>query len=107
MQPVLTTEQSRQFDRYLIEEIGMNSLVLMENAAQGVLEAMEDWLEELHEPEIAIFCGTGNNGGDGFAVARLLLERGLNVTVFLCGDKTKLAKDAKAQFDILSKLLDP
>ncbi len=114
MQPVLTSEQSRTFDKHLIEEVGIPSLTLMENAAQGSVEAIKDWLtvsrlfpEKDGELEILVGCGTGNNGGDGMAVARLLVERGHNVTVFLAGDRSKLSADAKVQYEILSKLIEP
>lgn len=105
MQPVLTATQSRKFDRHLIEELGIPSLVLMENAARGALDAIEDWLDT--GSEIAILCGPGNNGGDGLALARLLVERSYNVTVFLAGTREKLSNDARAQFDALETLIDP
>ncbi|HEX5315345.1 MAG TPA: NAD(P)H-hydrate epimerase, partial [Candidatus Kapabacteria bacterium] len=105
MQPVLTAAQSRTFDRHLIEELGIPSLVLMENAARGALDAIEDWLGA--ESEIAILCGPGNNGGDGLALARLLIERSYNVTVFLAGTGEKLSNDARVQFDALETSIDP
>lgn len=107
LQPILTAAESRSFDKYLIEELGIPSPVLMENAAQAALETIEDWLEEHPDPEVAIFCGPGNNGGDGFALARLLVERNIWPTVFLAGKVEKLSNDARLQYDILSKLLDP
>ncbi len=107
MQPVFAAAQSRAFEKYLIEEIGIPSLTLMENAARGALEAMTDWLDDAAKSEIVIICGTGNNGGDGMALARLLIEQAHNVTVFLAGDKSKLSPDAKIQYDILSRLIDP
>ena len=105
MQPVLTTAQSRTFDKYLIEEIGIPSLVLMENAARGALEAIEDLL--LPKVRIAIICGPGNNGGDGLALARLLVERGIRPMVLLASEPENLSKDAKLQYDILNPILDP
>ena len=105
MQPVLTAAQSRAFDKHLIEELGIPSLVLMENAARGVISALEDWLTL--DSEIVIFAGPGNNGGDGFAVARLLLERGVQPTVLLAADSSKLSPDARHQYDLLLTLLDP
>ncbi len=107
MQPVFTAAQSRNFDTYLIEAIGIPSPVLMENAARGAQNALSDWLGVPGETEIVIVCGTGNNGGDGMALARLLIEQSHNVTVFLAGDASKLSDDAKLQYDILSKLIDP
>ncbi len=105
MQPVLTSAQSRAFDKHLIEEIGIPSLTLMENAARGSVDAMRNWLEP--GSEVLVLCGTGNNGGDGMAIARLSIQQGHNVTVFLAGDSSKLSADAKSQYDILSKLIDP
>src|SRR5579872_6081971 len=105
MQPVFTAAQSRAFDKYLIEEIGIPSLVLVENAASGALNALRDWLRP--DSEVVVFAGPGNNGGDGFAIARLLLERGIQPTVLLAADPEKLSQDARHQYDILSKLLDP
>jgi hydroxyethylthiazole kinase-like uncharacterized protein yjeF len=105
MQPILTTAQSRAFDKHLIEEIGIPSLVLMENAARGCLGAMQDWLHE--SSEIVILCGPGNNGGDGIALARLLDERGHNITVFLAAGVGDLSSDARVQYDVLAKLIAP
>jgi NAD(P)H-hydrate epimerase len=107
MQPVFTAAQSRTFDKYLIEDIGIPSPVLMENAARAALDALHDWLVAPGETEFVIVCGVGNNGGDGMALARLLIERSHNVTVFLAGDVSKLSIDAKLQYDILSALIDP
>jgi hydroxyethylthiazole kinase-like uncharacterized protein yjeF len=105
VQPVLTFSQSRAFDKYLIEDIGMPSLALMENAARGAIDAMDEWLDEADD--IVVLCGPGNNGGDGFAISRLLLERGKYPTVFIAAKPEKLSVDARVQYDILSKLLDP
>ena len=98
MQPVLTAAQSRAFDKYLIEEIGIPSLVLMENAARGALAVIEDLL--IPKVKIAIICGPGNNGGDGLALARLLVERGINPMVLLAANPESLSKDAKYQYDV-------
>jgi len=107
MQSVFTTAQSRAFDKYLIEDIGIPSPALMENAARAALDVLQDWLGVPGTSEIVIVCGVGNNGGDGMALARLLIEQSHNVTVFLAGDKSKLSVDAKIQYEILSKLIDP
>ncbi|MFI5202831.1 MAG: NAD(P)H-hydrate epimerase, partial [Candidatus Kapaibacterium sp.] len=93
MQPVFTAAQSRAFDKYLIEEIGIPSLVLMENAARGTLAAISDWLQP--DSEVVIFAGPGNNGGDGFAIARLLLDQGIQPTVLLASNPEKLSPDAR------------
>ena len=78
---ILTAEAMREVDRAAIEEIGIPSLVLMENAAIGVVEALCQAYGEAESA--AVFCGPGNNGGDGLAVARHLAIRGFEVRIFL------------------------
>src|SRR5215831_19214036 len=72
---VLTSAQMREADRRTIEEIGIPSLVLMENAGRQVVAAIEAIHGELLEQHVAVVCGRGNNGGDGFVVARTLMQR--------------------------------
>ena len=76
----------REMDRHAIEDLGIPGAVLMENAARSVA----DWVEEnrlKNDPEAAVVvcCGRGNNGGDGFAIARLLANRGYNISVVDAG----------------------
>jgi ADP-dependent NAD(P)H-hydrate dehydratase / NAD(P)H-hydrate epimerase len=104
--PVLTSDESRGFDAYLIKDVGIPSLVLMENAARGVLDSIEDLLEDLEDRSVAIFCGKGNNGGDGLALARLLDEEGVDVHVFLLGKPSELSKDTAHELKILQKFID-
>lgn len=106
MLPILTSEESRSFDAYLIKEVGIPPLVLMENAARGVLDSIQDLLEELDDKSVAIFCGKGNNGGDGLAIARLLDEEGVDVHVFLLGKPTELSKETATQLSILKNFID-
>ena len=75
----------READRRTIEDIGIPSLVLMENAGRQVVAAMEAIHTDILDRQVAILCGRGNNGGDGFVVARTLLQRGVDVFVFLIG----------------------
>src|SRR4051812_43545747 len=82
---VLNAAQMREADRRTIEEIGIASLVLMENAGRQVVAAMEAVHGDLQEHQVAVLCGRGNNGGDGFVVARTLLQRGVDVSVFVIG----------------------
>ena len=65
---ILDSDAMREVDRRAIEEIGIPSLVLMENAALGVVDALGDAFPEADS--VAVFAGRGNNGGDGLAVAR-------------------------------------
>ena len=80
---ILTAAQMRDADRYTIEEIGIPSLVLMENAGRQVVAAIEAAFESALEGRVAVLCGRGNNGGDGFVVARTLLQRGIDTAVFV------------------------
>lgn len=73
-----TAAQMRQIDKMAEELGGIPSIVLMENAALACVEA----LGEVRGKRIGIFCGKGNNGGDGFAMARHLVNRGAQITVF-------------------------
>lgn len=76
----------------------MSSLVLMENAARGVLSVLE---REGIDGPVLVCCGRGNNGGDGLALARLLDARGFSTRVALWGDDTALSADASANLAIL------
>jgi NAD(P)H-hydrate epimerase len=78
--PVLTRKQSREVDRIAMEDYGIPGIVLMENAARGIARAV---LERFPEGSIAVACGPGNNGGDGFAAARHLRNAGRNVRLHL------------------------
>jgi len=87
------TAQMREMDRYAIEELGVSGTLLMQNAAAHIaIAAME------HIPaggRAAVFCGTGNNGGDGIGAAAYLLEKDVPVRVFLVGDESDLTQDAR------------
>ncbi|MCB2187382.1 MAG: NAD(P)H-hydrate dehydratase [Deltaproteobacteria bacterium] len=91
---LLTAEQMRQADRRTIEEIGLPGIVLMENAAQGAVRALVDQVGDLSEFRVAVLCGRGNNGGDGLAMARILVAREVEVVVYLLTKKDKLSGDA-------------
>src|SRR5918911_1380849 len=101
---VLNSSQMREADRRTIEEIGIPSLVLMENAGRQAVAAMEAMFSDLLERQIAVLCGRGNNGGDGFVVARTLLQRGADVSVFLLGRVADVRGDARINLEILGRL---
>jgi len=94
----------READRLTIEEIGIPSLVLMENAGRQVVAAIESVHGELLEGRVAVLCGRGNNGGDGFVVARTLIQRGVDVAVFLFGLVSDVRGDARVNLEILGRL---
>jgi ADP-dependent NAD(P)H-hydrate dehydratase / NAD(P)H-hydrate epimerase len=101
---VLNTAQMREADRRTIEEIGIPSLVLMENAGRQVVSAIEAVHGELLERSVAVLCGRGNNGGDGFVVARTLMQRSVDVSVFLLGRVAEVRGDARINLEILGRL---
>ncbi|TLP60500.1 NAD(P)H-hydrate dehydratase [Parasedimentitalea maritima] len=101
MTELLTAAQMRAIEQAAIESGEVTGLELMERAGQGVVEAIfEEWPElEGGDRKAVVLCGPGNNGGDGFVVARLLKERGCEVEVFLYGDADKLPPNAKANYE--------
>jgi len=101
-QRVLNREQVRRVDRLAIERYGLTGLVLMENAGRGAAELIAGLGLATSNPRrpIVIGCGTGNNGGDGFVIARHLDNCGLAVRVLLFGELAKLTPDAKANYEI-------
>lgn len=87
-----TAAQMRELDRCAIEDRGIPSVELMENAAEWVTRAVREFLPP--RGRAAVFCGRGNNGGDGIAAARMLFLRGASVRAFLVGSYEKLTPDA-------------
>jgi NAD(P)H-hydrate epimerase len=101
---ILNAAQMREADRYTIEEIGIPSLVLMENAGRQVVAAIEASFEAALHGRVAVLCGRGNNGGDGFVVARTLQQRGIDTAVFVIGAVADVRGDARINLDILGRL---
>ncbi|CUH44049.1 bifunctional ADP-dependent NAD(P)H-hydrate dehydratase/NAD(P)H-hydrate epimerase [Ruegeria atlantica] len=101
MTELLTAAQMRAIEKAAIESGQVTGLELMERAGRGVVEAIfEEWPELAKTSGCAVvLCGPGNNGGDGFVVARLLKEWGWEVEVFLYGDADKLPADAQMNYD--------
>jgi NAD(P)H-hydrate epimerase len=105
MIPLYSVNQIRKSDEYAINELGIPGTVLMENASVSIFNAMRDYLKNLKDEDfIGIICGKGNNGGDGFALARHLSNKGYNVKVVFLAGGSELTGDAKLNFDILEKL---
>ena len=110
---VMTRDEVRAFDAWAIDTLGIPGVVLMENAGRSCAELIEEKLKNAAGQKVCIFCGTGNNGGDGYVIARHLINRGIQVAVVVCGDRNKIKGDAKINLDILERmgwpveLLDP
>src|SRR2546425_12948149 len=101
---VLNASQMRDADKRAIEDIGIPSLVLMENAGRQAVAAMEAMYSDLLERQVGVLCGRGNNGGDGFVIARTLVQRGVDVSVFLIGSVADVRGDARTNLEILGRL---
>lgn len=98
--PTFSRAQIRRVDEVAIHDWGIPGAVLMENAGRGVADVM---CELGIEGRVAIACGKGNNGGDGFVIARHLNLRGFPVDILLCCDEDALEGDAKAMFEFLKR----
>src|SRR3954471_12803948 len=101
---VLNTQQMREADRRTIDEVGIPSIVLMENAGRQAVAAMEAAFEDLASTHVGVMCGQGNNGGDGFVVARTLVQRGIETSVFLLGRVAEIRGDARTNLEVLGRI---
>src|SRR5215475_15723428 len=96
----LSREQVRAIDRRAIEEFGVPGVVLMENAGRGAAEVL---LALGARGPVVVCCGKGNNGGDGFVIARHLDNRAVPLRVLLFGRPDELAGDAAINYQIIAK----
>ncbi len=100
----LSREEIRGLDCCAIETVGVPGVVLMENAGRNAAGEIEKFLQAAAGRSIAIVAGAGNNGGDGFVIARHLAMRAANVVTFLVVAPEKVSGDAKINLDILNGL---
>lgn len=91
-------------DRRAIEYLGIAGAVLMENAGAGIVRRLTEILPDLASKKAFVFCGKGNNGGDGFVIARHLIQLGMDVTVLLIGGCDELKGSAKSNAFTAKKL---
>jgi len=98
---ILTAAQMKEIDRASIEKLGIPGMVLMENAGRNVAQLIEEKFPAIDKNRITILCGKGNNGGDGFVVARHLLMRGYRPRVVLLAEPESLKGDARTNCSIL------
>lgn len=111
MNYIVNAEQMKEIDRRTIEEIGIPSLVLMEKAAKAAAdEVLKIAAEDKKKPEdfaILAVCGTGGNGGDAIAAARILYFKGCRVTIWLAGSREHMTKDASQELQIAQRCQVP
>ena len=100
----LSCDQVRGIDRCAIEMVGVPGVVLMENAGRGAADAIEAFAGEAAHGTVAVVAGTGNNGGDGFVIARHLAMRGAKVVTLITGPEEKITPDAAVNLNIIRAL---
>ncbi|MGM0378123.1 MAG: NAD(P)H-hydrate dehydratase [Bacillota bacterium] len=96
---VLTNQQMKTIEKIAMDDYKIPSIVMMENAAYSVLNEILDVIS--NKQEVLIFCGTGNNGGDGFALSRLLTSHNIENKVIILGDIDNIKKNALLNLNIL------
>ncbi|MBQ9765223.1 MAG: NAD(P)H-hydrate dehydratase [Lachnospiraceae bacterium] len=102
MRYIVNDSQMKNLESYIINNIGIPSVVLMEKAALAVRDKVLDLCSD--KDKILIVCGVGNNGADGLAVARLLHDKGVVCAFLVIGNKDKATDEWRLQYNILSKL---
>ena len=100
---IASIDEMRFMDRYAIEKLGMAEEILMENAGIAAVNVLQNKIG-IRDKKFVIFCGSGNNGGDGLVVARLIHSRGGRVKIFLLSDSGKYQGAAKTNFAIITRL---
>lgn len=99
---LLSAREAKALDAKVRESFGVSVLVLMENAGRAVAERAVKILRD--RQAVAVFCGKGNNGGDGFVAARHLLSGGFKPDIFLAGNINEVEREARINLEILLKL---
>lgn len=103
----ISVDKMRELERIAIENLNIPSVLLMENAAYGFVSALKQEIADLNQKKVCIVCGKGNNGGDGYAIARLLHLSGAKVTILPVCDIATLSGDAKTNCEIAKTMRIP
>lgn len=98
---IADAKMTGEIDSLCMKKYGYPELILMENASTNATNRIAKLIDI--QDKVAILCGVGNNGGDGFAIARKLYNKGYNVEVFIVGEVSKIKDSAKTNLDILKK----
>jgi hydroxyethylthiazole kinase-like uncharacterized protein yjeF len=100
----ITPAEMKEIDRRAVEDFGIPSIILMENAGGYSAEVALDMISAAGRKKVFCVCGKGNNGGDGFVCARHLINKGIVTEIFLVGTMDEIKGDAKVNLDILMKM---
>ena len=101
---VMSRDEVRGFDSWAINTLRIPGVVLMENAGRGCAEVIVERLADIEGAKVCIFCGTGNNGGDGYVTARHLVNAGVKAGVVICGDKDRIKGDGRVNLEIIEQM---
>lgn len=104
MKSIVTAKQIASMDRYAIDDLEIPGIILMENAGRGIVDIALSLLGRPEQKRVHIYCGPGNNGGDGYVVARHLSNKGADVRVFILARQEKIKGDALINLEILLKM---
>jgi len=104
---LVTASEMQQMDRQTIESFGIPGRVLMENAGLGATRVLFDQFDDVINKNVGVIAGRGNNGGDGFVIARYLAQKGSDVTVYLLAESAMVKGDAAANLKLMAPLKVP
>jgi ADP-dependent NAD(P)H-hydrate dehydratase / NAD(P)H-hydrate epimerase len=104
---LVTANEMQKIDRSTIESFGLPGRILMENAGRGATQFFLEQFKDAKNKKVGVIAGRGNNGGDGFVIARYLAQKGIRVTVYLLSEHQKVSGDAAANLQLLSPLKVP
>jgi len=101
---IVTAKEMQEMDRRTIEEFGIPGMVLMENAGRGATRFLFEQFPDIENKRVGVIAGRGNNGGDGFVIARCLKQKGIQVHVYLLSEANRVQGDAAANLKLLQPL---
>ncbi len=104
---LVTASEMQEMDRRTIESFGIPGRVLMESAGRGATQFLRETIPDIDRRRVGVLAGRGNNGGDGFVIARYLFSAGIRVTVFLLSVRDRVSGDAAANLELLDQLAAP
>ncbi|OQY00664.1 MAG: bifunctional ADP-dependent NAD(P)H-hydrate dehydratase/NAD(P)H-hydrate epimerase [Desulfobacteraceae bacterium 4572_130] len=103
---LVTAKEMQKIDNKTIKSFGMAGEILMENAGRGAFDMLVDLFPEIALKKVCILAGRGNNGGDGFVIARYLIEKKVKTGIFILCERGKIKGDAKTNLTLLEKLCE-
>jgi NAD(P)H-hydrate epimerase len=102
---LVTADEMQKMDKETIESFGIPGRTLMESAGRGAYTMLIQTFPNIFTQKVGIIAGRGNNGGDAFVIARYLMGKGIQTNIFILCSKDKITGDAKANLDLLVKLI--